>query len=222
LIDAARGIRQLHDLTFSSIEKTSLLVTPETMNALAAPLTLDQDDKYIDVDCAGVINVHTNVTWHNVGVPYRFDTGVYIGAAVTVEPGTVFELTEGVVVQGTQAALNAVGTAEAPIRWTSSEATPAAADWGCLDFSNNKGANLAYNEFEYGGGCSYGDRQQVLLVEADGAATFKNLSFSHLPDAAIQKAFSCPAASELTQWCGFQYSDVKDTVVCGEVTSPCK
>jgi hypothetical protein len=90
--------------------------------------------------------------------------------------------------------------------------------WGCIDFSNNKGANLTYNEFEYGGCCSSGDRQQV----ADGAATFKNLSFSHLPDAAIQKAFNCPAASELTQWFGFQYSDVKDTVVCGDLASPCQ
>jgi hypothetical protein len=35
----------LHDVTFSSIEKSSLLVTPEKMNALAAPHTLDQDDK---------------------------------------------------------------------------------------------------------------------------------------------------------------------------------
>jgi hypothetical protein len=161
--------------------------------------------------------VAAETTWHNVGLPYRFDSDVSIAAAVTIEPGTTLEPTGLVWLETTPAAsLTALGTAQAPIRWTSSEATPAPGDWGCIDFTQEKTSRLEFNVLEYGGNCSYGGHQQAILIEAGASATLKNLSFNSLPDLAIQEAFGCPAASDLTQWCAFQYQSVKDPVFCNQ------
>ena len=222
LLDSARGIRQLHDLKFSAVEKTSLLVTPEAMNALRPPIVLDKDDKYIDVDSGALGDVEHEVTWHNVDLPYRFDSDVDIWSALTIEPGTTLAPTGMIWVTAHPAAvITALGTAEAPIRWTSVEPTPAPGDWGCIDFTQEKTSRFEFNEFEYGGSCSYGGHQQVLLVEVGASVAFRDLSFSHLPDVAILKAFGCPSDSELTEWCGFHYEAVKDPVYC-DLSLACK
>jgi len=215
LSSSARGIRQLHDLKFSAIEKTSLYVTPEAMNALKAPIALDGDDTYVDVDSGAILDVEHDVTWHNITVPYRFDGAVDVEAGLTIEPGTTLYPTAGVYFGDTpNTALNAVGTATQHIRWTSLESKPAPGDWGCLDFWVEKQVTLDYNDFEYGGACSYGDHSPVILIES-GPSSLGHLSFKADKEVGIQDAWNCPTGSNLAAICAFSYVGVTTPLFCG-------
>jgi len=120
-----------------------------------------------DVDAVHVVggNVSTDQTWAALGVPYVIESPVGVSADVgsahlTLAAGTTlkFEEDTGLVV-GELGGLTAVGTASAPVTFTSAKATPAPGDWDEIDFysGSNDGQNqLEHVVLEYGGGAGYG------------------------------------------------------------------
>ncbi|MBL8915472.1 MAG: right-handed parallel beta-helix repeat-containing protein [Archangium sp.] len=123
----------------------------------------------------GAENVATNTTMKNLGVPYRVGTAqsnnavfnVSSGVAgtvatLTIEAGTTIKFERGATMQlepstGTNAstaALVAVGTASAPIVFTSAEAAPAAGNWVGLWFGQTPSAlnRIDYATVEFAGG----------------------------------------------------------------------
>jgi len=114
-------------------------VDPSDPNAPVVPVT-------------GDINTDTTWTCDNI---YRLapDTHVFVnGAVLTVEPGTTVQGTAGsALVIEKDARIEAIGTAEAPIVFTSNQASPAPGDWGGLVL-----LGLAVNNLEGGVGQAEG------------------------------------------------------------------
>lgn len=127
MLDTARSVRDFADVRFRDIEFTSLRVTPESMNSLKPAVEVDADDEYIEVDAGGVIDVSTAVSWRNLGVPYRLQGRTKIWAPVTIEAGTVFQLSSGIEILD-EGSLKSIGTVDAPIVWTSAKQDPVQAD----------------------------------------------------------------------------------------------
>lgn len=125
--------------------------------------------------------VQQDLTMRNAGIPYviitnpdinaafRYGIRVYgnttTAATLTVEPGVVLKFTNGsglgleTGLNGSKGALYAVGTASAPILFTSSAATPARGDWRGITFNNGTvSANTALDHVtvEYGGSAGSG------------------------------------------------------------------
>jgi hypothetical protein len=80
-------------------------------------------------------NINANTTWSCDNI-YRLapDTHIFVnGAVLTIEPGTTIQGTAGsALVIEKDARIEAIGTANAPIVFTSTQASPAAGDWGGL------------------------------------------------------------------------------------------
>ncbi|MFO7564639.1 MAG: hypothetical protein R6X02_18495 [Enhygromyxa sp.] len=95
------------------------------------------------VPVTGDINSDTTWTCDNI---YRLapDTHVFVnGAVLTIEPGTTIQGTAGsALVIEKDARIEAVGTADAPIVFTSTQASPAAGDWGGLVLLGRAVVNL--------------------------------------------------------------------------------
>lgn len=126
----------------------------------------------IVLEGTGLASVSRDVTLHARGVPYRVGDGLTQGrldvattngvATLTIEPGVTlrFKKEGGFFVQYAQndspatGALVAVGTAAAPIVFTSAETTPAPGDWLGVHFNGvlNARTRLDFVRVEYAGG----------------------------------------------------------------------
>jgi hypothetical protein len=98
----------------------------------------------------GVIEADTR--WTVAGSPYRVtcSSEVAYGVVLTIDPGVVVKLdgTDLVMV----GSLQAVGTADQRITFTSAQATPSPGDWGHLEFASSHSSSLLhYAVIEYGG-----------------------------------------------------------------------
>ncbi len=120
-------------------------------------------------------NVFANTTVKNPGVPVRIPfTSMFIGPAppatkavkLTLKPGVVFKFprvggqpgamvtfgTNGNAPNNLVGILNAVGTANKRIVFTSGEANPAPGDWKGIWLNTANGSKLAYFDINYAGG----------------------------------------------------------------------
>lgn|GEM_PF-3255468 len=105
--------------------------------------------------------VTTSQTCRNEGVPYVIttaDISMSNGAVLTLEPGVQMRFSTGLGlnmgVGASTGGLFAVGTAAAPIVFTSNQASPAPGDWKGLNFTNSTidaSTQLDYVTVEYGG-----------------------------------------------------------------------
>lgn len=126
---------------------------------------------------AGNEAIRNDATMHNRGVPYRVGTSNSQGtltiatgpnngslATLTIEAGVTVKVIKGGVISvepavGTSTAtgaLIAAGTADAPIVFTSAEATPAAGDWLGIWFGETPAASdkIDHAQIQYAGGTS--------------------------------------------------------------------
>ncbi|HET6582201.1 MAG TPA: hypothetical protein VFG69_02115 [Nannocystaceae bacterium] len=178
---ASQAIRLMDGARFSS-DSSALVVTDNRsypVNMWANGLSTLPEGDYtgndrdaIFVVGGGAAAVQEDVTLRDRGVPYVVgdeDSGTgtqlrVVGAALTIEPGVELRFGPGGglhVDYGTYAgigrgALVAVGTAEAPIVFTSSSATPAAGDWYGVYFWNQPDPRdvISYARVEFAGGVS--------------------------------------------------------------------
>ncbi|OOP56217.1 MAG: hypothetical protein AYP45_10255 [Candidatus Brocadia carolinensis] len=108
-------------------------------------------------------NIASDETWYAADNPHIVTTAihVYSNATLTIEKGCVvkFDGTAGFYIgYYSAAALNAVGTEDAPITFTSNTASPAPADWRGIVFFNSTvdgSTILDYCTVEYGGYDAY-------------------------------------------------------------------
>jgi len=107
--------------------------------------------------------IDTSETWSPGGNPHIVDGDVTFrqGALLTVEPGCVVKFQNNTAIYFGfygPSGLKAIGTASAPILFTSNQASPAPGDWNGLLFgdSTTAGTRLSYCTIEYGGPHTYG------------------------------------------------------------------
>jgi len=119
----------------------------------------------LGTDIPATTTITTNTIWTLTGSPYRlfFDNlkrpTVAAGTILTIEPGVkIIPQSGGLTALEIQGTLNAIGTAGAPIIFTSkndaddnASTTPQKGDWLNIVFSQDSQANLDYVEFRYGG-----------------------------------------------------------------------
>ena len=118
---------------------------------------------------------------------------------VVLEAGTTFAFDSGaelVVGYGSSGALQAIGTATAPILLTSSSASPAAGDWNGLTLSSSCVAadtTLEHVEISYGGDNSYGN---IYLYSCD--ATISDTATTDASTWGIYRRSASPTLSSIT------------------------
>lgn len=98
-------------------------------------VTVDQTDVEFVVDNYTEVSgtITTNTTWAEADSPFMVtgDILVNAGVSLTVEPGSTVTFTAGTYMQ-VNGRLEAQGTAETPIIFTSASFTPAPGDWGYI------------------------------------------------------------------------------------------
>ncbi len=121
-------------------------------------------------------NITTNTTW-TAGNVYLLNGWVYVkaGATLTIEPGTIIrgsKNNQGALIIEKDAKLNAIGTQDEPIIFTSNEATGSRdyGDWGGVIILGNAVINVAggSSTIEGGVGSTYGGTN-----DADNSGTLK-------------------------------------------------
>jgi len=111
----------------------------------------------IGVDTGPTMTI-TNQVWHP-GFPYRLsatDATLNAGGVLTIDPGVVVQFPSGgrLNVVGK---LLALGTAENPISFTSSSASPAPGSWKNIYFNSvTPGSQISYATVSYAGSTDYG------------------------------------------------------------------
>lgn len=139
------------------------LSTSDVDNSASSTITISQAG--LGTDVVATTTITENTTWTLAGSPYRlfFDgqkrPTVAAGIALTIEPGVkIIPQGSGATAMEIQGVLNAVGTAVAPIIFTSiadaddsASTTPQKGDWLNIAFTQGSQVNLDYVEFRYGG-----------------------------------------------------------------------
>ncbi len=107
--------------------------------------------------------IDTSETWSPGGNPHIVDADVTYrrGAWLTIEPGSMVKFENNTAIYFGfygPSGLKAIGTASAPVWFTSNQAAPAPGDWNGLLFgdSTTAGTRLSYCTIEYGGPHTYG------------------------------------------------------------------
>ncbi len=128
-------------------------------------------------------NITSDETWYAADNPHIVTgtTHVYNNATLTIEKGCVVKFNSGVhfyIGYYSAATLNAVGTSDNPITFTSNAATPAPGDWtGVVFFNSTVDAStiMDYCTVEYGGYDSY--NSNIYCNQA--SPTIQNCTIQH-------------------------------------------
>lgn len=199
-------------LTFADIDGHSLFISPNALSLLSGPIVLDEDETALAVNADDPVNEPT--TMKNLGLPYRLWNGeLWVEQPLTIEPGVTLLLTSGVGLYTPAGYIEAIGTAEEPIVWTSPLEAPTGSDlWGTIDDVTGLGARFEYNHFEYGGdGVS-----ESLLLFRNGEFELSNVSFANIETSAI-KVNTCTLVAEFVDaWCALEFTNVNIPVSCYE------
>jgi hypothetical protein len=136
----------------------------------AAPQETTYHHGYIDAD----------ETWSPSGNPHIIDSSVYVrnGAWVTIEPGCTVKTTDYGLEVGYfgRGGIRAIGTASAPILFTSNKVSPTPGDWDgiAIEDSALPGTRFSYCTIEYAGSMQALTGAAVYIAHGNAAAEIDN------------------------------------------------
>ncbi len=219
LILPAGGVRAFANNKFEDNAKPSINIAADQLLQLGENLTFTDADDYIDVNTT--FSLRQSGTWRGQPVPFRVAGGMEIrDKEVTIGPGAVLQF-NGDSLDVFNANLIVAGTAEDPVRFTSSQATPSAGDWGCVVFSSVTGVpRFDHAVFEYAGngtGCSGAKYKTALSVPSTAIIT--NTTFKAIAGFAVQTSETdCGTAD----WCTTNTFEMVQTgpLGCGSTPAP--
>jgi len=109
----------------------------------------------VDAQTAVNSDITENTTWTAIDSPYEVQNTITVqdGVTLTIEPGVTVQMSSGASLY-VEGGLVADGESGNEILFTSSSGTPAAGDWGSIEFRNNSdaGSVFDYVTVEYGAG----------------------------------------------------------------------
>jgi len=176
--DTGCDINAFSGNSFDNIEAHLIQIYPAEVASLD-PITSTNNSQPVVLIMAG--ETLAAGTWKNLSVPYQTDSPIYISSEIAIEEGTTVLMGDdtSIYVQD-QGTFSTLGTASAPVTFTSFKTTPAAGDWRNIEIypSAGAGSRFDYTVFEYGGG--YGNGFGMLRLVSGGASvevtnsTFRN------------------------------------------------
>ena len=126
-------------------------------------------------DVSGVIS--SNTTWSTSGSPYIATGNVLVnsGVTLTIEPGVTVKFNDGKLLQN-KGTLIAQGNSGNRITFTSNQISPAAGDWGSIDFESDMTASTYDGSDNYTGGSilEYVDVLYAGGTEYEGAVNIRS------------------------------------------------
>jgi flagellar hook assembly protein FlgD len=124
----------------------------------------------------------SDLTWHASALPYVITGGVNVSGTqpvLTIEAGTVVKFATGmelVIGYPSAGSLIAVGTAAAPILFTSTGATTPGS-WGDIVLLSTSGSTISYATVEYAGSAS--QSRGGVSLERDAVVAFDHVTLRH-------------------------------------------
>lgn len=212
MVQREAALRGFRNNTFADNGQASILVSGAQLVSIGAPNTFEDANDRIEVD--PTFHLQSNGTIRSQDVPYRVLGKLHVtgGAEVTVEAGTVVEMT-GSTLEVFTANMIVAGTAEAPVTFTSAASSPVAGDWGCIWYTVPSGTpRVDHAIFEYAGsgaGCSGANYEAAVVVPGSGAM-ITNTTFRHVRGVGILSQGDC----NTTQWCTNAFEDTEGPLVC--------
>ncbi len=168
---------------FSGNTLTRNTLGPANVDSQVAGL-LDAASTYAgnDVDEVWVRtgDITRNGTWHALDVPFHLSGSLDVSIPWTIEAGNTLILEEEAVVavSGAEAALHAVGTADAPITFTGAQKTRGFWWSVNLDGTNHADNRLDFVTFEYGGSTAHDANSACLRMIADSRGVTSGITNS--------------------------------------------
>jgi hypothetical protein len=195
---------------FQRNAEAPIRASSNSLTSIGTPNTYDADDVIlVEADL-----VTRSGTWQNPGVPYRFMGGFGIQGKISVAAGVRVEMTDGSLDVST---FDLLGTAEAPVVFTSAQEEPRPGDWGCI--YSGAALRIEHAVFEYAGsgqGCTGGDYRVALM--ADGGTTIIDTVFRNISGA----AFYSDCGTDLSAWCANTFENVSEgPIACGNELTAC-
>jgi len=198
LLQRNAAIGEFANDRFGANEAASVNVSASQLFVLGEGLAFDDSDDRIEVDTTYSLDGTGTVLGQPV--PFRVSGSLAIGdhhGEVTLGAGARFELDDHSV-EVFSANLIALGTAAAPVVFTSAAAAPEAGDWGCLFFSSPSGTpRLEHLTLEYAGsghGCTGAEYATGVVVPGD--AVIQDSTFEDIAGSAVLTSDDCGAG-----WC---------------------
>ncbi|MBU1069646.1 hypothetical protein KJ975_08780 [Myxococcota bacterium] len=166
---------------FSDNTLTLNTLGPANVDSEVAGL-LDASSSYAgnDVDEVWVrtYSLSKNGTWHAIDVPFHLSGNLRVELPWTIEAGNTLILEEDahLVTNGDDAALYAIGTAQAPILFTGAQKVRGF--WWSLDIGSSDHADnrLDHVTFEYGGSIAHDANGACLRLVADSRGVTMNIT----------------------------------------------
>jgi hypothetical protein len=204
LIQTDGGVRKFENNVFAGNEEPSLEVSVRQLLVLGEGLSFEDADDRIEIDT----NYSLDKSGTLLGQPVPFhvtgNLAFSADAEVTITAGARFEFA-GSSFNLFSANLIVEGTEADPVVFTSTQASPQAGDWGCIEFSSPTGVpRFDHVVIEYAGngqGCTGGEYEAGLVVP--DTAVIENSTFSNIAGVAIKTAGDCD-----TEWCNNTFEDV--------------
>ncbi len=184
--------------TISNCATHAIEISAESIHTLGTGNAITCNTGYGILVTGGNLEI-ASATWKKHTVPYIINAEVGIHSNLTIEAGTILQFaTNGSMYFGwsTNAQLNAIGTANSPIIFTSSVSSPAAGAWKGIEFYTNTSTNtvLDYCKFLYAGKGTDNTRAAVTLNYVNGI-TIKNCEFKDSNGYAIYRYNSSLSAN---------------------------
>jgi hypothetical protein len=173
--ETGANIDGFSNVTVENLGREAFIIGPNEVGSLES-LTANGEVPAIEIRGGALTD---DQTWKALDIPYIVASRTGIEGALQIEPGTVVQVGPGVIIDvDNGGTIQASGTSEAPVTFTSSKASPASGDWGRFDIWESSGnANeFTYTTIEYGGSDpTYG----AMWVDAGANVSLDNVTFSN-------------------------------------------